>query len=87
MNTICFILAVSEELAGEWAKDSQMQQEFANRDMLLVDALGSLLDRTEQRETIISDITNKLQAELGLLGTFLNKVATHRPKGTPFGIF
>ena len=58
-----------------------MQEEFAAKDMVLVESLGDLLTRTEKREEIISDITIKLQSELGMLSTFLDNVASHRPTG------
>lgn len=56
-------------------------QQYCERDQIVVDELGNLLERTVQREEKISSITNHLEEELGYLTAFLDNLATRRPKG------
>ena len=46
-----------------------------------MDELGNLLDRTGKREEKISEISSKLEIELGDLSSFLENLASRRPKG------
>ncbi len=43
--------------------------------------LESLLQHAEERESIISGVTEHLQSELSVLSEFLDNVASRRPKG------
>ena len=56
-------------------------QKFTDRDQGVVDELGNLLDRTSKREEKISHITSQLEVELGYLTSFLDNLASRRPKG------
>ena len=49
--------------------------------------LESLLQHAEERESIISGVTEHLQSELSVLSEFLDNVASRRPKGMEVVMF
>ena len=44
------------------------------------------MENVEQREGIISGVTDRLEAELNVLSEFLDNVARRRPKGSRFSL-
>ncbi|KAK3583339.1 hypothetical protein CHS0354_038952 [Potamilus streckersoni] len=76
---------VKDELTKRWNEDVELQETFSQRDQLVVDGLGELLDTTEKRETKINEITQKLETELQYLGNFLENLASRRPKDSREG--
>ncbi|KAJ8307998.1 hypothetical protein KUTeg_012872 [Tegillarca granosa] len=72
-----------DDLMNSWFDDYQMQQDFANRDELVVRDFGDLLDKTEERGKKISSITHRLEDELVMLAEFLDNLSTRRPRDTP----
>ncbi|XP_067680954.1 coiled-coil domain-containing protein 175-like [Haliotis asinina] len=74
-----------EALVNSWEADRVMQELFANRDKETVEAFGRLLEKTENRETTISDVTGRLSDELSVLANFLDNVSSRRPRETRSG--
>lgn len=64
-----------------WAVDNQMQENFAEKDKEIVELFRSILDKTEERGSKISEISSRLEDELVMLGGFLDNLSTRRPKG------
>ncbi|KAL4237583.1 hypothetical protein ACF0H5_002297 [Mactra antiquata] len=67
-------------LEKTWEEDNETQEKFSERDQEVVDDLGILLDKTGKREEKISNITSQLEIELGYLTSFLDNLASRRPK-------
>ncbi|XP_053377663.1 paramyosin-like isoform X3 [Mercenaria mercenaria] len=74
------LLNTKEILGKTWQEDHDTQQKFTDRDQCVVDEFGNLLDRTSKREQKISGITSQLEVELGYLTSFLDNLASRRPK-------
>ncbi|XP_048240775.1 myosin heavy chain, striated muscle-like isoform X2 [Haliotis rufescens] len=74
-----------EALVNSWEADKTMQELFADRDKDTVEAFGRLLEKTENRETTISDVTGRLTDELSVLANFLDNVSSRRPRETRSG--
>ncbi|XP_071079910.1 coiled-coil domain-containing protein 175-like isoform X1 [Haliotis cracherodii] len=72
-------------LVDSWEADKTMQELFADRDKDTVEAFGRLLEKTENRETTISDVTGRLTDELSVLANFLDNVSSRRPRETRSG--
>ncbi|XP_052769722.1 coiled-coil domain-containing protein 175-like isoform X2 [Mya arenaria] len=74
-------LANTKDILGQsWDEDTELQQRYSERDQLVVDGLGELLDRTVKREETISAVTGRLEVELQFLSDFLDNLASRRPK-------
>jgi hypothetical protein len=56
-------------------------QNFAEKDQEILKLFGSILNKTDERGTKISEISDRLEDELLMLGGFLDNLATRRPKG------
>ena len=75
------IISFVGRLESGWMEDREMQMTFADRDRLLLDDITEMRSRTEERESKVAVITEKLDEELVLLTAFLENVAHRRPKG------
>ncbi|ELT93903.1 hypothetical protein CAPTEDRAFT_215688 [Capitella teleta] len=73
------LAGMKDVLIKDWKADREMDEKFIERDQEVVDDFSHLLDKTENREKVISGITNKLQEELGSLAGFLDNLAQRRP--------
>ncbi|WAR19077.1 hypothetical protein MAR_000915 [Mya arenaria] len=79
-------LANTKDILGQsWDEDTELQQRYSERDQLVVDGLGELLDRTVKREETISAVTGRLEVELQFLSDFLDNLASRRPKDSREG--
>ncbi|CAH1263597.1 LAMA2 [Branchiostoma lanceolatum] len=65
-----------------WVSDIAAQKESAERDSQILEDISSLQEKSKEREQKLTDITSKLEGELGLLVSFLDNVASRRPVDT-----
>ena len=85
-NTLGEQLAVNKDhLVDSWTVDNQIQENFAEKDQEILELFGSILNKTDERGTKISEISDRLEDELLMLGGFLDNLSTRRPKDTPVG--
>ncbi|XP_071079911.1 coiled-coil domain-containing protein 175-like isoform X2 [Haliotis cracherodii] len=93
MKTHCQVMQGTEEqiyregskLKKVMEENHRFQELFADRDKDTVEAFGRLLEKTENRETTISDVTGRLTDELSVLANFLDNVSSRRPRETRSG--